>query len=242
LTNDRSGITGSTVFDFDGDGSFEVVYRDETDLRILDGRTGAILYKTPCRSGTRWEYPVVADVNNNGLTNLICSCSDIGLTAFGSANIPWVPARAVWNQHGYNVTNVNDDLTIPYVPANNLTSAGSAFNNFLVQSTVLDNTGDPVPNADADAIILDIALDNSNCPTSTTLNVTVANIGDDYLSPSTKITVYSGDPTLSAVSVLHTRTIDSLIEANGDVDITMTFDNCPTGNLFVVVNLSLIHI
>ena len=38
-------MTGSTVFDLDGDGNFEVIYRDERALRIYDGRNGQVLFE-----------------------------------------------------------------------------------------------------------------------------------------------------------------------------------------------------
>src|SRR3546814_3228283 len=37
-----SAVTGSTVFDFDNDGSAEVVYRDEQNLYIRNGSDGAL--------------------------------------------------------------------------------------------------------------------------------------------------------------------------------------------------------
>ena len=36
-TSDGSGRTGLTMFDFDQDGKQEIVYRDEDELRIIDG-------------------------------------------------------------------------------------------------------------------------------------------------------------------------------------------------------------
>lgn len=37
LTSDLSGLTGITMFDFNNDGQQELLYRDETQLRVLDG-------------------------------------------------------------------------------------------------------------------------------------------------------------------------------------------------------------
>ena len=36
-----------------------------------------------------------------------------GIYVIGDRNDTWVPARQIWNQHSYHVTNVNDDGTIP---------------------------------------------------------------------------------------------------------------------------------
>jgi hypothetical protein len=50
-----SAATSSTTFDFQLDGSVEVVYRDEQFLRIYRGTDGAILFAMPMRSGTSTE-------------------------------------------------------------------------------------------------------------------------------------------------------------------------------------------
>ncbi|MBK8260059.1 MAG: VCBS repeat-containing protein [Nannocystis sp.] len=54
-----SAATGSSVFDFDGDGSAEVVYSDEHYLRIYKGSTGDVLWQTCNTTGTlrdsRWS-------------------------------------------------------------------------------------------------------------------------------------------------------------------------------------------
>jgi hypothetical protein len=51
-----------------------VVYRDESDLFILAGPDGAEKFKEACTSGTRWENPVIADVNNDGATEIVVAC------------------------------------------------------------------------------------------------------------------------------------------------------------------------
>jgi len=65
VTSDRSGMTGATAFDFNADGLTEVVYRDETDLRIISGSSGINLSTFPCGSRTGVEYPIVLDIDND---------------------------------------------------------------------------------------------------------------------------------------------------------------------------------
>jgi len=60
-----SGINGSSVFDFEGDGSSEVVYADECFLRVFSGETGTVEWSAPRSSGTWIEAPVVADVDGD---------------------------------------------------------------------------------------------------------------------------------------------------------------------------------
>ena len=47
-----SRVTGSSVFDFEGDGAAEVVYNDEEFFRIFDGETGALLLEVANKSHT----------------------------------------------------------------------------------------------------------------------------------------------------------------------------------------------
>ncbi|MEE2644066.1 MAG: VCBS repeat-containing protein, partial [Myxococcota bacterium] len=73
--DDSSRVTGSTLFDFNGDGAVEVVYNDECWFRIYDGRRGEVLFKEPSESRTRIENPIVADVDNDGNAEIIFSTS-----------------------------------------------------------------------------------------------------------------------------------------------------------------------
>ncbi|MBU1411063.1 hypothetical protein KKC22_06040 [Myxococcota bacterium] len=74
LTQDlSSSMTGSSVFDFQGDGRAEVLYNDECFFHIYDGTTGAELVSPmiPGSSGTLAEYPLVADVDGDGNSEMI---------------------------------------------------------------------------------------------------------------------------------------------------------------------------
>ncbi|HZS39695.1 MAG TPA: VCBS repeat-containing protein [Polyangia bacterium] len=58
-----SNVTGSSVFDFDGDGVAEVVYADECFARVYEGTTGEVLFSQFHTSCTWYENPIVADVD-----------------------------------------------------------------------------------------------------------------------------------------------------------------------------------
>jgi hypothetical protein len=60
-----SNVTGSSVFDFNGDGAAEVVYADECFSRVYDGKTGAVEFSQFHTSCTWYENPIVADVAGN---------------------------------------------------------------------------------------------------------------------------------------------------------------------------------
>ena len=112
-----SEATGSTVFDFEGDGQFEIIYRDEQYLRIYRGTDGTVLWETPVSSITGHEYPLVVDVDADGNAEIVVS-SDYGLLVYGDGDDNWVSTRQIWNQHTYHITNVNDDGSIPSQEAN----------------------------------------------------------------------------------------------------------------------------
>lgn len=66
-----SNITGSSLFDFEADGTAEAVYADECFARIYSGKTGEVLFSQAHSSCTWNEYPVVADVAGNFRSKLI---------------------------------------------------------------------------------------------------------------------------------------------------------------------------
>jgi len=129
-----SRATGSSVFDFEGDGSAEVVYADETTFRIFRGSDGAILYEDPTHSSnTRVEMPIVVDVDNDGKSEVVIPEPNTdpnrgGIEIWEDSDNNWVRTRRIWNQHGYSVTNVTEDGQIPRVPEPNWTH--SRLNNF----------------------------------------------------------------------------------------------------------------
>ncbi|RZO65990.1 MAG: VCBS repeat-containing protein [Sandaracinaceae bacterium] len=115
-----SRATGSSVFDFEGDGAAEVVYADEVNFRIFDGRTGAILYDDPShQSNTRMEMPIVVDVDNDGKSEVVIPEPNRSSGMLGGIEIwedmdnNWVRTRRVWNQHTYHVTNITEDGQVP---------------------------------------------------------------------------------------------------------------------------------
>ncbi|MBK9033209.1 MAG: VCBS repeat-containing protein [Myxococcales bacterium] len=82
-----SNVTGSSVFDFEGDGRAEVVYADECFTRVYDGTTGQVVYSRFRRSCTWYENPTVADVDadfnaeivvnsNANCTQIVCPALD----------------------------------------------------------------------------------------------------------------------------------------------------------------------
>ena len=117
--SDQSGIAAGTAFDFLGDGVAEAMYADEHFMFIFDG-AGQVLLQTPRTSGTLSEYPVVADIDNDGSAEIVVVSNSLsGQPASVTVQVirdvqdRWIQARRIWNQHTYHVTNVREDGTIP---------------------------------------------------------------------------------------------------------------------------------
>jgi hypothetical protein len=130
INDTRSGVLTVTIYDFDNDNKPEVVYRDSQQLAVIDGVNGTTLeWSAVCQSHTYTEGPIIADVNGDGGTDICVACNTsnsfdiedpIQQQALGqfrlyySSGNEWLPTRKVWNQPGYFVVNINDDLTLPF--------------------------------------------------------------------------------------------------------------------------------
>ena len=247
--DDGSERTGSTLFDFEGDGNNEVVYSEEAHLYVWRGTDGSELVKIPAEAGTRTEYPLVADINNDGFAEIVFTLQkgngpgfsgDGSIAAYRSGISPWVSARQVWNQHGYFVTNINDDLTVPRVQQNQLhPSFNGALNGFLVQSTEILSNGEPAfESGDATINILS-PVGLVQCPDVLAIEIEVSNMGDAEIPGNTPIAFYDGNPTTGTPTLLDVVTIGENVLP--DTTITNIYNVTITGNLtpldiYAVVN------
>jgi len=66
-----SSSTGSSIFDFEGDGAAEAIYADECFARVYEGKTGEVLFSQYHTSCTWYENPVVADVDRDFQSELV---------------------------------------------------------------------------------------------------------------------------------------------------------------------------
>jgi hypothetical protein len=118
--DDASGSAAGTAFDFLGDGTPEAMYSDEENFFVFDD-TGSVLMQVPRVSGTIIEYPVVADIDDDGSAEVLVTSAEPNLEpdmepplqAIRDMEDRWIQARRIWNQHTYHVTNVREDGTIP---------------------------------------------------------------------------------------------------------------------------------
>lgn len=236
--SDNSGSTGLTLFDFNQDGYTELVYRDITNLRIINGsmvhhQTQAAvtapydLSTIACASATGTEYPVVADVDLDGEAEIIVGgasfSTDFGyLYFFKSDGSAWAPARHVWNQYAYNLTNVNDDGSVPLWQFNNAALLPDRdnpsewhrpFNNFLQQGTSIDRYGEPYATVPDVAVTGEVAVAYN--PDSVTIEISYCNEGDNVLNAPYEITVYHNsyrDTALWVATVETALPVDSCVQ------------------------------
>jgi outer membrane protein assembly factor BamB len=115
-TSDVSGLAGCTLADLDADGRMEVLYGDEEAFLIVDGSTGAVLFRDDARaSGTSVEVPVPADVDGDGhLDIVVVSESDAApVQVYTHDGGGWAPGGVGWGVYDYAVTNSSADGTLP---------------------------------------------------------------------------------------------------------------------------------
>jgi hypothetical protein len=90
-----SNVTGSTSFDFEGDGRVEAVYADECFARVYDGRNGTVLFSQHHSSCTWYENPVVADVDGDFRAEIVVGSNFNCGSATTGINCPGVGPRGV---------------------------------------------------------------------------------------------------------------------------------------------------
>lgn len=253
VTGDASGLTGLTLFDFNQDGKAEIVYRDEDNIRVIDAATATdVVTPIPCISGTAYDMPVVADVKGNGTAQICVTCGlgasfiEGTVNVFESGSQPWAPARSVWNQQAYHVTNINDDLSVPLVEYNNATALEGAsctgckntpYNNFLQQATFRTQGGCvqfPAADAVASNVSVVYGCDSSRVFYTISNNADVAKI-----AAGMPIAFYNGDPSLPGAVLIGRDTLQSNLTPGASVNMSQGLVLTPLGpsfTLYVVVN------
>lgn len=214
--------TGSSVFDFDGNGSAEVVYGDEQYLRIYDGATGDVVLQECNTTGTLEEYPLVADVDNDGHADIVVISNDYhsilcpddgsqqrGLRVFGDDQ--WVRTRPVWNQHAYHVTNVEEDGTIPIAETPNWTV--ERLNNFRQNVQ---------PQGEFAAPDLVASIRPICSPSEFGATVRVRNLGRAAVPQGVPVGLYEGDPAAGGILLASVATTKVLYPAESeDLDVLL---------------------
>ncbi len=210
-----SSSTGSAMFDFDGDGQFEVIYQDTCRVRVFAGNDGRVVMDIPNISGTATNYPTVADLNGDGRAEFVLVTDSYyarsglipcpaatprtdGVRVFRDANDNWRSTRAIWNEHSYHVTNVCDGVDSVCEPRENQHggvpraarppwAAGTNAFRVNAQLGARDRTA-------ADLVIVSLGADVSRCPASYALRADVGNRGSQAVPAETPVSFYREMP------------------------------------------------
>lgn len=240
-----------TSFDFNQDGLLELIICDEEKLRIVNGSGIShithndtvpfyVMESFPYDEVTIMQYPVIVDADDDGCAEIVSVGSD-KLNFIESDGSLWAPARKVWNQYMYNVTNVNNDLTITQHHFNNATpfvdpygNVRYPFNNFLQQATTIDQYGLPFVAA-ADASIDTISMENF------VLKVYYSNVGDNILYAPYTITAFENQ---LGGNIIATDTVKSNLHKEENAVDMFSLDkgalcgNTDLHNIVVAINYS----
>ena len=241
-----SGGTASSVFDFNGDGRAEVVYRDECWLRVYNGPDGTTVFARPITSGTALEMPIVADVDSDGHADLIVPSDSIQANGYCMDHNPehdtgmahtgvtqgvfvlkdpmnrWMPSRPMWNQHTYHITNINDDASVPpreppnWARYNNYRQNVQGAISILVPQSDVTGKGSPT-------------IESSDCVAQWKLSAQVCNRGAAPVAPKIPATFYAKDPRIDPQPICTVQTDDMPIQPGHCQTVSCIWPNPPTG-------------
>ncbi|MCB9762737.1 MAG: hypothetical protein H6739_23250 [Alphaproteobacteria bacterium] len=206
--DESDGNLGCSAFDLDGDGSYEFLVADVHTLYVLDGGGSAVLQEPRHESGTRNEYPIVADVDSDGNAEIVLATNSrsseydggwVGLYVLGEVNDQWATAQTTWNQHAYCTSGIGENLGLPDVDDD----CWGTPNTFRAQGTGgLVSTAAP----DLTVALVDVCVD---CDAEMLeVSVVVENLGGVRVGPTVDVALYAAegsDRTLLDVLPLGTR-------------------------------------
>jgi RHS repeat-associated protein len=229
------------AFDFDGDGAAELVVQDIQYLYVLDGRTGATRFQLAVNnnygaSPTTSDYPVIADVDNDGHAEIVAFESGgflagasprQGIVVLGDANGNWEHARRSWNQWMYQPAFTNEDGSVP----------AHARNSWEVQNGL--RTQIPLEGVDRaaapDLSVSQVTVDATNCPTSVTITARVGNGGSLQAGAGVVVDFYLGDPAAGGTLLGASTTTRPLFPGDFE-DVSFTWNAPTAGQIVVTVN------
>ncbi len=234
--NDPSSITCSSVFDFCGDGSADVVYRGSSALQVLEGATGIVKWQDNCFSETHIENPLILDVDADGQTEIVVQCGTFTgqapypgtVVAYEAVGTPGIASRKVWNQHAYFNTNINDDLSVPRYQQNpHLVGDGLKLNGFLNQYF-----NPTFPSPDGVFTIQNVFCDKD----SLELSLTVCNIGDNLLPANTPISAYQSNPQTTNAAWVGAIPLGYVVKPDSCYEFKIRVPRIANDSVFLVLN------
>ena len=242
--SDSSGATSLTLFDFNNNGSVEIVYRDQSVLRIFDGSVNGTLTDAnlltsaiTCGSGTLQEAPIVADVTGTGSASIIVcgnpssSNGNAGeVMVIGGGDSPWVSAPKVWNQQMYSPLLVNQDLSIPKTvksPLLTFTDCNNKkvqmYNGGPMQAPLVSNTTYCIIDQAPDVYVMEEGSSIEVAGSSVTFKIKIGNKGSATASANTPICFYRDIISTNPIYKLGSVTLGVNLEVGQTTTVTKSF-------------------
>ena len=231
VSDRSSNMTASSVYDFEGDGYAEVVYAGEQNLWVFSGHDGMPRMAEASQRSCTFGVPITVDVDGDDQVEIVVQDAN-GIRVVGDADNGWVPARQVWNQYAYSITNVNDDLSIPTYSAPNWPE----YNSFR-SADIRVNNGQGALLADAVPTLVDIC--ELECDAGTVQVVLQgANEGLADAAPGVALALYAEqeDGSRQLLQVVDPETLLRAGYTTEGYAVEVPMADLPTGTLVVVAD------
>jgi hypothetical protein len=118
---DNGAFSGLAAFDLAGHKQAALVYVDPAASAVYAGAAGGLLFEGTRTTGGAQGTPVIADVDKDGSADLLLGAYEADgaalLTVVSEKDGRWMPARRIWNQFAYHVTNIHEDGRVPKGPS-----------------------------------------------------------------------------------------------------------------------------
>ncbi len=220
-----SNATGSSVFDFQGDGSASVIYGDECFMRSYSGVDGQVELEIMNSTATILEYPIVVDVDENGRSEILVVANDVdhcsdwvdgyqtraGIFVYEDPNELWVHTRSIWNQHAYSIDNIYDDGSMPDL----VDDWWNTHNTFRA------NRQGEVPLHAPDVTVSTLQADDVLCPQQPIeFRATIENQGKRVVTEGLPVSLYNAD----TGELLETKVLTESISPGGMVEVRFHYE------------------
>lgn len=225
--DDSSGLASCSGYDVDGDGVFEVLFADQNTFHIFDGTSGTVRYSQGGHaSGTLWEYPSVADLDNDGSAEIVIGSNNYsfsgwtGITVFGHSGDGWMKSGTTWHTHDFAVTNINTDGSVPATPE----PWWQTYNVYRARPAV-DSAA-----TDLQVQITDVCFAGCEAENLVEVAVQVSNVGGVAIPGGVPVSLYADDA--GRLVLIETQVIADEIPAGtslGAIPFTLTADEFMDG-------------
>ena len=159
------------VVDADGDGRTNLIYQANSDR-----------FQRDCADPIEDRPDFFPECHESDPPNY-CESGNHGVYALRDVHDAWVGTRAIWNQHAYHITNINDDATLPVT----WEAPWEQFNTFRA------NRQGEIPLNAPNPTVHSLSINTLFCPEQITLSFVVENAGTRAIAADMPISIYRTD-------------------------------------------------